>query len=325
MKNDIRAIFIDSEGTLKDQDNKISKETILTIEELKQQGIYIVVTTGLPRFIARKISLSSHASPYVIASNGADIYDLRNNRELESTYLDKEVVDDILKASNDFNFILGVGDQEYCNHYNSYCKNGIIFEDKRMIDDKKFFQCHISQRDKISSYKEAIKEIKDFIIKYGINSLKELTGDNYLNVFINNEIDFINNPKIIEVLYRAVRFIKLREYRESLLSKHQDKIKIGNQSINFTNYSHDGEIPWFSLNDNSISKGEGIRKFCQRMDIPLSKTMGIGNDYNDLSMVEYVSLFTCPSDSHELVLDKASITFDRTKDGISKLLRKVYN
>ena len=187
MKNDIRAIFVDSEGTLKDQDNKISNETILTIEELKQQGIYIVVTTGLPRFIARKISLSSHASPYVIASNGADIYDLRNNRELESTYLDKEVVDDILKASNDFNFILGVGDQEYCNHYNAYCKNGIIFDDKSMINNKNFFQCHISQRDKISSYKEAIKEIKDFILSEGnITSLElmpHFNTDDFFNAF----------------------------------------------------------------------------------------------------------------------------------------------
>jgi len=324
MKNDIRAIFIDSEGTLKDQDNKISTETILTIEELKKQGIYIVVTTGLPRFIARKISLSSHASPYVISSNGADIYDLRSNRELNSTYLDKDVVDDILKESNDFNLIFGVGDEEYCNHYNSYCKNGIIFEDKKMLNDKNFFQCHISQRDKITSYKEAINEIKDFIVKYGTTSLKGLIGEDCLNLFINNQSNLLDNPKIIEVIYRAAHFIKLREYRKSLLSKYQDKVKVGNQSINFTNYSHDGEIPWFSLNDNSVSKGEGIKKFCQSMDIPLSKTMGMGNDYNDLSMVEYVSLFTCPSDSHELVLDKASITFDRTKDGISKLLRKVY-
>ena len=108
MFKDVKAIFIDSEGTLIDTNNFIKMETVDVIDSLIERGIYVIITSGLPRFIIRNKQKKSHASNYIIASNGADIFDLEKNRNIFSYYLDKRIIYEIWRDYKDrFNIILG--------------------------------------------------------------------------------------------------------------------------------------------------------------------------------------------------------------------------
>ena len=64
----VKAIFIDSEGTLRNEKKEISEYTIELIKKLDSRGIHIVITTGLPRFLSRDICLKANASRYLISS-----------------------------------------------------------------------------------------------------------------------------------------------------------------------------------------------------------------------------------------------------------------
>ena len=123
MKN-IKAIFIDSEGTLRNKNKEINLETSDIIKKLESIGIHVIITTGLPRFLSRNISLKANASRYLISSNGSDIYDLDKNKSINNSYIDTEIVKNIYNLSNNnYNLILGVGEYEYSNILNEYNLN----------------------------------------------------------------------------------------------------------------------------------------------------------------------------------------------------------
>ena len=77
-----KIIFIDLDGTLCKSDGGVSEETISIIKRLQEQGHIIVISTG--RRLSRIIPLLKKCNiySYVIALNGAQIYDYNNNQFL---------------------------------------------------------------------------------------------------------------------------------------------------------------------------------------------------------------------------------------------------
>jgi Cof subfamily protein (haloacid dehalogenase superfamily) len=46
---------------------------------------------------------------------------------------------------------------------------------------------------------------------------------------------------------------------------------------------------WLEIFPNTVSKGHGLKWLCDYLNIDPKQTMGIGNDYNDLDMFEFVA------------------------------------
>lgn len=71
----IRAIFIDIDGTLRNDRREITERTKTVIRKLTSHGIYIVLTTGRCTQDTLCIQRECGASSYLICSNGGEIYD----------------------------------------------------------------------------------------------------------------------------------------------------------------------------------------------------------------------------------------------------------
>ena len=84
-----KAVFLDLDGTLLDNEKKISKENISAIEKAKEKGVLVCICSGRQIDITRKFKELAHASKYMICSNGAIIYDDDSHEELFSAYIDK--------------------------------------------------------------------------------------------------------------------------------------------------------------------------------------------------------------------------------------------
>ena len=317
MFENIKAIFVDSEGTLIDANQSIKSETIHAIDLLAAKGIYVIITTGLPRFIIRKKRQKSHASNYIIASNGADIFDLEKNESIFSYYLDKKLIYEIWNEYKDkFNIILGVGDTEYASCINEYNKNPIIINHENI--NSNFYQCHISQ--KPLSLNDNIKEELNVLKKDNCHNLENYLDSQLLNHLLGN-FDSLKNDEI-EILIRLKRFFELQRVKKEIMDNYNNLISIANQSVDFTKFCIDGEIPWFTMNSKAVSKGNGIKKISDYLGIPKNQRIAIGNDYNDRTMIEVVNAFFCPSNSSWQLQEKSSYIYDE-KDGIDKVLKKV--
>ncbi len=321
MFQNFKAIFLDSEGTIRDSNHVISKDTIESIDELEKIGINVIITSGLPRFLVKNISTKAHASKYIIASNGADLYNRKSMENVYSYYLNQDFIYRLWSEYKDkFIFILGTGDEEYASSISEYNKNPIILNDYNIKNN--FYQCHISQ--KPITIKDNIKEeliVLKEMLKQQKN--KELIKENLYNQFIINGIDYLDNLEI-NTLLKLKRFLELRKIKEEIINNYSDIVSIANQSIDFSSssISLDGETPWFSINNKLVTKGNGIKKMCEYLNIDKNHVIGIGNDYNDRTMQNSVGMFLCPSDSCQIILDKSDFVYNK-EEGISKILRKV--
>lgn len=319
--NNVKAIFIDSEGTLR-KNKKVDLEASLIVKKLESVGIHVVLTTGLPRFISRDISLKANASRYLISSNGADIYDTTLNKNIKSNCIDLSIVKNIYNLSNlDYNLILGVGDFEYSNLKNEYNLNAKNIENINNIEDS-IYQLHISQRNIDLKNDDFDREYKYFLKYNDILELRLLVGEVFFDRIINKKISSFDNFER-EILIKGIRFIKLRNLRKEILREYDDFVSVGNESMDFKKFQFEGETPWFSLNKNGINKGYAIKTLCEYLNIDLNNTVGIGNDYNDKSMRSVVETFVCPSDARDFIKEDTNFIYNND-EGVNKVLKKIY-
>ena len=164
---DIKIVFIDLDGTLKDDEQNVSKETIKIIDKLKSIGIYIIYTTGRSTNYTVDYTKICKPSDYIITSNGAEIY---NYVKEEILYFNKIKEEDIL-------FI-----EELINKYKlNYIANTLHY---RYSNVEKKGRVYIN---KISDIKEDISQVV----------LQSDNEDNFNN--LENEIINSNNLKISNI------------------------------------------------------------------------------------------------------------------------------
>ena len=86
----MKLVLVDSDETLRRNDGVITKNTKNEIKKFINEGNYVVLATGRPRYHTLKIMKEAYLSPIIISSNGAEIYDSMNNKIINAVYLDKE-------------------------------------------------------------------------------------------------------------------------------------------------------------------------------------------------------------------------------------------
>ncbi len=72
----------------------------------------------------------------------------------------------------------------------------------------------------------------------------------------------------------------------SLLETIKNKLK--NLRVVRTTSPLDGESMWIEIFPSNVSKGHAIEWLCGRLDIEKTGTMGVGNDYNDIDLLDFV-------------------------------------
>ena len=93
----MKAVFIDIDGTLLTSNKTITEKTINTLKRLKEKGILCVITTGRPRWKTKDIAIKSGASPYIISTNGSDIFNCENNEVIYQKRMNKKALIDLYK------------------------------------------------------------------------------------------------------------------------------------------------------------------------------------------------------------------------------------
>lgn len=109
-----KLVFVDSDGTLKDNKGNISDKTKIVLKKLNEKGVEVIITTGRPRYHALRVKNASNASRYVISSNGAEVYDDETKNIIYAQYIDIEDILKIYDIANKYEsrFIMTVENKE---------------------------------------------------------------------------------------------------------------------------------------------------------------------------------------------------------------------
>lgn len=79
---------------------------------------------------------------------------------------------------------------------------------------------------------------------------------------------------------------------------------------------------WLEVFPDTVSKGHGIRWLCDYLSIDYAATLGIGNDYNDLDMFEFVAYpYVLSNGINELQERYHSVGASNDESGFSSVIR----
>lgn len=170
----------------------------------------------------------------------------------------------------------------------------------------------------IQSISERAKKIRDFMIRTKQSVIKTLWYPIYTVLFskTHKKIDYNsfvqNGGKIASI------FIICDS------SKEADRIKKKLMNIEGIDISSSGKNN-IEILDKGATKGHGLKKIASILEIPLNEVAAVGDNYNDLTMIQYAGLGVAMENGEEEIKKNADwITKSNEEDGIADLIyRKI--
>jgi Cof subfamily protein (haloacid dehalogenase superfamily) len=99
--NLMKALVTDLDGTLLNDNRSVGSEDLKTLKELGSNGIKRIIATGRSLFSFNEVISNNFPIDYLIFSAGGGIYDFKEKRLLNSYYIPKEQVVEIVLKLNE--------------------------------------------------------------------------------------------------------------------------------------------------------------------------------------------------------------------------------
>ena len=238
----IKAVFVDIDGTLVNDNRELTEKTINTIKECEKNDIKIILASGRSRLqtLERRDAIGS--SPYIISSNGADVYDIEKNREIYIENIPQNILNKFFKYATDNNYKMAF------NYEFSLAMNMAYYEDEKPNVRSKEFLKDVIKNKKVVQFIMSNRDInKMFEFK------KYLINEN-LNIKIENE-----SKRLIDISLKPAR-----HYYCDLVSKNVSKGKAVQKVCEYLELKSDeiatigdgiNDVPMFKLTPNSYAMG----------------------------------------------------------------------
>lgn len=168
------------------------------------------------------------------------------------------------------------------------------------------------------------KKIYSDVEKIGIRAIFVCDNVEYATQFIRNDSQILLNKNNIDnMLARNIKQIMIIGKDKKKIKRYKNKVKKYNLNIIDTSSDAKEEI-WFSIISSSASKGIALKKLAEYLDIPMCQTVAIGNDNNDLSMIQEAGIGIAVSNSTDKLKSLAKkITSSNDDDGVAQSLEEL--
>ena len=93
---EIKLVALDLDGTLFDNNSKISQKNLETIRAITDKGVHVVISTGRPFEGIPFDQIKDTGIAYAITANGSAIYEIASGRCLYENAMDEELVTPII-------------------------------------------------------------------------------------------------------------------------------------------------------------------------------------------------------------------------------------
>lgn len=282
-----KLIAIDLDGTLLNSYGEITKENRQAIKYAIDKGVKVVLASGRDPQTMKKISLDLGINNYLIAGNGASVYDIEKEENIYEKYIKKEKALKIIKKC-----------KENSIFFNLYTDKGIITESLNY--NVKVFN---SENNHKSLEKQTNIEI--------VNDIEAYAKNNELNIL---KIIICDESKII--FNNIIQKLKKISGVEVLDVEHMSKkiIKIGTEDIGVEYY-------YTEVSSKNVDKWNSIEFLINKLDIKPHEVICIGDNINDKKMVENAGVGIVMKNS-ALSAQKIGdfVTEDNNSNGVEKAI-----
>lgn len=286
-----KLIAIDLDGTLLNSYGEISPRNLEAIKKAKEKGIKVVIASGRVIKSVENIANELDIDKKIICGNGAIIYD-REKKEIEyDKFLGKQKTLQIMKIC-----------EENSIYYNVYTTRGIM---GKSLNYNLLFYNHENSK------KPESKQTKINIVQDMYSYIENSENDDYLKINIadNNKIIFDNIIK------------KLKNIKDV------DVLDVSHMAKKFI--EHGGEmVPieyyYTEVSSNNVNKWIAIEKLIQQYDIKPEEVIAIGDNVNDIEMIENAGVGVVMGNGAPYIKEKANLVVSNNdEDGVAEAIEKL--
>lgn len=284
-----KLIAIDLDGTLLNSYGEITEKNKEAIKYALNKGIEVVLASGRDPQTIKKISQELGIKNFLIAGNGASIYDIKLEKNIYENFLEIDKALKIIKICKENSIFFSV-----------YTTNGIITEGLE-YNIKVFNNENNFRPNKKRTNIEIVKDIYNHIQEKRPNILKIIICDENKIIF-NNIIEKMKNVKNVEILE----------------VEHMSKkvLRIGTQEYPI-------EYFYTEVTNKNANKWDAIQFLIGKLGIEENDVICIGDNMNDLKMIKNAGLGIAMKNS---AIEKQNIadyiTEDNNSDGVGNAIYK---
>lgn len=283
-----RLIAVDLDGTLLNSYGEVSEENKKAITYAQQKGAIVMLTSGRPVKSVQDFANALGANQYCICGNGATVHDLQKNESMYQNAIEKKRVLELM---------------EICEHnsiyYSIYTEEGILAKSLN------FNVLYYNQENKKKTEdKRTPITIEQNLYTY----IKEDTNHIYLKFSIADE----NNV----IFTRTREKLKTIKRLQILDVEHQSRkvFKSGTEYVPIEYY-------YTEITNQDVHKWNGIQHVMKRLGIEAENVMAIGDNINDVTMLQNAGLGVAMGNSAPYIQEIAKVVTDtNNEDGVAKAI-----
>lgn len=284
-----KLIAIDLDGTLLNSYGEITEKNKEAIKYALNKGVNVILASGRDPQTMKKISEELGIKNFLIAGNGASVYDIKLGKNIYENFLEIDKALKIIKICKENSIFFSV-----------YTTNGIV-TDGIEYNIKVFNNENSFRPNKKRTNIEIVRDIYNYIQWEKPNILKIIICDENKIIF-NNIIEKMRNVRNVEILE----------------VEHMSKkmIRIGTQEYPI-------EYFYTEVTNKNANKWDAIQFLIRKLGIAENDVMCIGDNMNDLKMIKNAGLGIAMKNS---AIEKQNIadyvTEDNNSDGVGNAIYK---
>lgn len=284
-----KLIAIDLDGTLLNSYGEITEKNKDAIKYALDKTVEVVLASGRDPKTMEKISNELGIEKFLIAGNGATVYDMKEGKNIYENFLEIDKALEIINICKSNSIFFSV-----------YTTEGIITESIN-YNIKVFNNENSYKPNKKRTNIEVVGDIYEYVQDRRPNILKVIVCDESRIIF-NNIIEKLKNIRDVEVLNVEHMSRKI--------------IRIGTEE-------HKIEYYYTEVTNKDANKWPAIKFLAQRLDIKDEEIICIGDNMNDLEMIENAGLgIVMKNSALEQFYIADFITEDNNSDGVGEAIYK---
>jgi Cof subfamily protein (haloacid dehalogenase superfamily) len=285
VKSVVKLIVSDLDGTLLNQEGKVSEENKRALHLAQQQGVQVMIATGRPYRSAMEVVEEAGLQCPLIYLNGACIQ-TQNGERIQSIPLGREQVQKLHQRFKE----IGI-------YHQAYTDQGLY-----------------ASREGFDHLKVEIDRLKSTNPALDSDILKSATVDRLKQYCVAGEHveDVLHKPDA--VIYKMLAFSMVNDKLEQARARAEEIEGV------VVTASAENNI---EINHPEAQKGKAVALYAEKLGIPLDQVMVIGDNHNDLSMMRIAGVSVAMGNADEEVKRVCKyVTRPNSEHGVAYAIEK---
>ena len=288
-----KLVAIDLDGTMLNSYGEVTENTKRVIKETMQKGTEVIIASGRTIDSIKTIASEIQSNKYMIAGNGAIIYDIQNDSIIYERYIPKAKALDIIKICDDNSITYSV------------------YTNKTIVADSLRYNILYYYRENLK--KEESKKTSITIVENVYDYIKNIENDTekVMKIMICDE-----NKSVFNSIIRKMQEIEEIDVLDvSHMSRKVIKNGSGEVSIDYfyTEISMQNVDKWFAL-----------EFLMDKLNINKEELLTIGDNVNDREMIKNAGYGIAMEGSTPKIIEVADyVTNDNNSEGVANALEKI--